>query len=521
MIAKTHRTLSWVAMAVISAGLFFVAAGSLRAATSETDPAAARSALAELRKHDDLSALFRTVAKAVGPAVVEVRVTKFVREPDMDDFMRRFFGDDTPFRFQFPDQDEGRNPGLRSRRPSPQQPRQRQFGLGSGVIVDAEKGYVLTNYHVVGEADEVEVVLHDGRKFDAEWVRSDMQTDLAIVKIKPDRLVQAPLGDSDKAEVGDWVLAIGAPRGLAQTVTAGIISAKGRNQVGSRQMYQSFIQTDASINRGNSGGPLVNMSGEVIGINNSIASYSGGNEGIGFAIPSNMAGKVMSQLIDKGKVTRGFLGVEIRDIEDEGLADSFGLPTRQGALVERVRPDSPAAQAGLKEGDFIVSVGGTAVANSNELRNTVADLEVGKLVALEIYRDKKKQSLDIKIGSQPKDMATSEEEGGPAAEVTAEKFGLKVATLTEALAKENGYKDAVKGVLIVEVETGSDAEEQEIRPGMIITHVKDQEIATVEQFKEATASDEAAKGIRLRVQDPNGVKRFVFLRPAKPAKISQ
>jgi len=517
MISKTHRTLSWVAMSVISAGLFFGATSPLWGATAETNPAAARSELAELRKHDDLSALFRAVAKAVRPAVVEVRVTKFVREPDMEDFLRRFFGDDMPFRFQLPDQDEGRSPGLR-RRPSPQQPRQRQFGLGSGVIVDAANGYILTNYHVVGEADEVEVVLADGRKFDAEWVRSDMQTDLAIVKITPDRLTQAPLGDSDKAEVGDWVLAIGAPRGLAQTVTAGIISAKGRSRIGSRQMYQSFIQTDAAINRGNSGGPLVNMSGEVIGINNSIASYSGGNEGIGFAIPSNMAGKVMSQLIDKGKVVRGFLGVEIRDIEDDGLAESFGLPNRQGALVERVRPDSPAAQAGLKEGDFIVSVNGTVVANSNELRNTVADLEVGKAVSLEIYRDGKKQTLDIMIGSQPKDMAWSEEEGGSTAEVTAEKFGLKVATLTEALAKESGYKDTVKGVLIVEVEPGSDAEEQEIRPGMIITHVKDQEIATAEQFKEATSSEEAAKGIRLRVRDSNGVKRFAFLRPTKSAK---
>jgi len=512
MTALKSRRVAWVAMAVL-AGLVFAGAASAQAPAG-TEQAAARGELAELNKHDDLSALFRAVAKAVRPAVVEVRVTKWVREPDMNDLLRRFFGDDMPFRFQFPSEPEQDVPGPRWRQVPRQQPKQRQFGLGSGVIVDAKNGYILTNYHVVGEADQVEVVLGDGRKYDAEWVRGDMQTDLAIVKVKADGLVEAALGDSDKVEVGEWVLAIGAPRGLAQTVTAGIISAKGR-AVRSREMYQNFIQTDAAINRGNSGGPLVNMSGEVIGINNCIASYSGGNEGIGFAVPSNMAKKVMSQLIEKGKVVRGFLGVEIRDILDQGLADSFHLPNMEGALVERVRPESPAAEAGLREGDFIVSVNGVSVANSNELRNTVADLEVGKVVPLELYRDGKKQTVNVKIGSQPKEMALGGEGEGSPAEAAYDKFGLKVATLTTELARDNGYKETVKGVLVVEVQQGSDAEEQDLRPGLVITHVRDKEVSTAAEFTEAVSSDEAAKGVRIRVQDPSGAKRFVFLRPAK------
>jgi serine protease Do len=514
MNTQRGRRLTWV-VAVISAGTALgLAPAGLRA---EDDQAKARAELAELKKHDDLSALFRTVAKTVKPAVVEVRVTKWVKEPDMDELMRRFFGDEGPFRFQLPGEQDRPMPNL-PRRQGQQRPKQRQFGLGSGVIVDAKNGYVLTNYHVVGEADDVEVVLADGRKFDAEWVRSDMQTDLAIVKIASEKLTEAALGDSDKMEVGDWVLAIGAPRGLAQTVTGGIISAKGRSHIGSREMYQSFIQTDAAINRGNSGGPLVNMSGEVIGINNSIASYSGGNEGIGFAIPSNMAKKVMSQLIEKGKVVRGFLGVEIRDIDDQALAENMGLPNMEGALVRRIRPDSPAAEAGLKAGDFIVSINGTHVTSSNELKNVVADVEVGKTVPAELYRDGKKETVQIKIGTQPKDMAWGGGDEGPGGEVTVENFGLKVATLTKELAKDNGYKETIKGVLIVEVAEGSEAEEKGLQPGMVITHVRNKEVATAEEFKEMISSEAAAKGIRLTFQDASGAKDFVFLRPAKAAK---
>ena len=216
-------------------------------------------------------------------------------------------------------------------------------GLGSGVVVDAANGYVLTNFHVVAGADQVKVALADGREFKAAWVRSDPLTDVAIIKITADGLVAATLGDSDQVQVGDWVLAIGAPQRLPETVTAGIVSAKGRNTQ-SGPMYQNFIQTDAAINRGNSGGPLVNMRGEVIGINNSIASISGGNEGIGFAVPSNMAKTVMAQLVEKGKVTRGYLGVYLQDIDSQGLAESLQPAGPARCAGGRGQADSPASR---------------------------------------------------------------------------------------------------------------------------------------------------------------------------------
>lgn len=271
-------------------------AGRITYAVEVAKQEATRQELAELSKHDRLSSLFRAVSKVVKPAVVEVRTMKKIEGRYLDPF--RFFEDgDLPFRFRF----------RRPQRRSPQRRSIPQRGLGSGVIVDAANGYILTNNHVVGGVDKVEVILADGRKFDAQWVRTDPDTDLAVVKIAADRLVEAPLGDSDQTKVGDWVLAIGSPRGLPQTVTAGIISAKGRRTRIDGRMYQDFIQTDAAINRGNSGGPLVNMAGEVIGLNNSIISSSGGNEGIGFAIPSNMIKQIMNQLIDTGEVVRGWL----------------------------------------------------------------------------------------------------------------------------------------------------------------------------------------------------------------------
>jgi serine protease Do len=284
-------------------------------AVTKGENQAAREQLAALAKGDTLSPLFVRVATVVKPAVVEVRVTKKVKMqdmPDMGQFFGHFFGGESnPFGMP---QDPGK----------PTRPQPREFlqrGLGSGVVVDAKNGYILTNYHVVGGADEMQVVLPGGRTLMVEWARTDPMTDLAVVKVEPKDLVDAPLGDSDAMRVGDWVMAIGSPEGLEQTVTTGIVSAKGR-VTDHANTYQSFIQTDASINHGNSGGPLVNMKGEVIGINTAIVSQSGGNEGIGFAIPSNMVKSVMNQLIEKGKVTRGYLGVAIQGV-DEKLAKSF------------------------------------------------------------------------------------------------------------------------------------------------------------------------------------------------------
>ncbi|MCJ7543708.1 MAG: Do family serine endopeptidase [Phycisphaerae bacterium] len=496
------------------------AAGTTQPMTQE-QIAAARARLEELNKQDYLSELFRTVAKLVKPAVVEVRVSKWIRQPEMpdiEDFMKRFFDEEfppneSPYQYRF------RVVPRRQPRIAPREFQMR--GLGSGVVVDAANGYVLTNFHVIAGADQVTVVLADGREFKAEWTRSDPLTDLAIIKIAADGLVAAPLGDSDQVEVGDWVLAIGAPQRLPETVTAGIVSAKGRN-TRSGPMYQNFIQTDAAINRGNSGGPLVNMRGEVVGITNSIASVSGGNEGIGFAVPSNMAKSVMAQLIETGKVTRGYLGVYIQDIDSQGLAESLGLPDRHGALVVDVKADSPAGQAGLKTGDVIVRIGDESVPDSQELRYAAARIQPGTVVRVDYYRDKKKHSLDVTIVAQPKELAGSPEgketEEEPASRPVAGRFGLTVATLTEDLARECGYEPPLEGVLITDVASASDAGEQGLQPGMVILDAQGRPVRTAEEFERAISAEDAAKGIRLRVAEPGGGKRFVFVRPGGEAK---
>jgi len=504
---------------VLLAGLFAAGwflgpdlVGRVAFAVEKGQHEAARAELAELSKHDHLSVLFRAVAKAVRPAVVEIRVTKRIKierlpMPDMDEFLKRRFGDDLPFEFKF-------GPG----NPPPRVPREYvRRGLGSGVIVDARNGYVLTNHHVVDGADKVEVVLSDKRKFETEWIRTDPMTDLAIVKIKADRLIDAPLGDSDVVEVGDWVLAIGAPEGLEQTVTAGIISAKGRN-TRDPITYQNYLQTDAAINRGNSGGPLVNMRGEVVAINRAIVTASpfGGNEGIGFAISSNVARNVMRQLIDKGKVVRGYLGVEIHDV-GEDLAQSMGLPGTDGSLIRQVYEDTPAGKARLKVGDFITAVDGKKITDSDELQSRMAAVSPGTTVKLTLYRGKEKMTVPVEVAEQPKDFAAMR--GAPLKEETpseaVRKFGLEVATLDEDLAKKYGYKRPVEGVVITKVAGASDAAEEGLRVGMIVLQVQGKDVKTAEGFAGMLAAKEAEPGVRLLVKDRRGAQRFVFITPQK------
>ncbi len=473
-------------------------AGRIAYAVAKSQNDAGRAELSELAKQDHMSDLFAQVASVLRPAVVEVRVAKRVSVqelPDVPDLFRRQFGD--PF-------------GQRGRsRPQPQQPPRDYYsrGLGSGVIVDAKNGYVITNNHVVVGADEIQVVLHDGRSFKTHWVRTDPQTDLAVLKVEAEGLIDGPLGDSDKMRVGDWVLAIGSPEGLDQTVTAGIISAMGRT-TGEANSYQAFLQTDAAINHGNSGGPLVNMRGEVIGINSAIVSQTGVNEGIGLAIPSNMVKHVMQQLIEKGKVTRGYLGVSIQNVDDK-LAKSFNLPDTKGALVTDVVSGGPAAKAGLKEGDFIVNVGGTAIKDVNELRNAVAALPTGKDADLEIYRDGKKMTVTVRVDPQPADMALAMRGTKPDQEVdTPSRLGIDVSDMTPALAQQFGYKAAPKGVIITNVTPGSNAESSGLEAGMVITQAGGKDVSNVDDFKKLITGKE---GVRIRVTGPGGGSRFVFL----------
>ena len=464
-----------------------------------------REELVKLSQREQLSRLFRAVARTVKPTVVVVRVETEVEVPrmprfDMENFFRRFSGEDFSDRSQVP------------RRERQRQPRQRRYftrrGLGSGVIVDAEKGYVLTNSHVVFGADEIKVIAHDGRQFTTEWVRRDPDTDLAVVKIKdPKGLIAASLGDSGGMEVGDWVLAIGAPEGMPQTVTAGIISAKGRAT--GRRVYEDLLQTDAAINKGNSGGPLVNMRGEVIGINTAIISRTGVNEGIGLAIPSNMAGNVMRQLIDKGKVVRGYLGVLPQDV-DEDLAEDLKLPNVKGALVARVEKGAPADKAGLAEEDFIVAVDGKPIEDATSLRHRIADLRPGAEVELTIYRSGRKKTVTVKLATRPADLAerVQEREGRS----RPKRYGLEVETLTERLVERHGFDKDTKGVLITDVEPDSDAAEEGLRPGMVIDKVGGKKVTTAEEFARAAADKE---NIRVRVLIAGRVRgqRIVMLSP--------
>jgi len=508
-----NSTLALLILAAIGVGCFVgpLVVEEVGYALAAGENRAAREQLSKLNRADRTSELYRTVAKAVRPAVVVVHVRKKMNmrnHPsvgEMDEFMRRFFGrspQGSRIPRRFPDDEDK------------EAPRREYFsrGVGSGVIVDAKKGYVLTNWHVVQGADEVEVVLHDGRRLKTEWVRTDQQTDVAVVKVKSDRLIDAPLGDSDKMEVGDCVLAVGAPEGLPQTVTAGIISAKGRTT--GRRGYENFFQTDAAINHGNSGGPLVNMKGQVIGINTAIVSRTGVNEGIGLAIPSNMVGHIMKQLIDGGQVVRGYIGVHIQDV-DEKLAKSFKLPDPDGVLVAGVAPSGPAKDAGMEAGDFIVNVGDKRTKNVNELRNYVATLRPGQSVKVKLYREGKVKTVTLKIAKQPDDMlAAFNAPRSKSGSKSVSRLGLEVATATPEVAEKYGFEKGVKGVIVTKVAKGSDAEKNLLIEGLLITKVQGRAISSADEFNKAIASAKSS-GTRLLVKDKSGGQRFVFVEFSK------
>ncbi|MCK5913696.1 MAG: Do family serine endopeptidase, partial [Desulfuromusa sp.] len=338
---------------------------------------------------------FRSVAKQVGPAVVYIRVEKEIKQQGMadnpfgghpfgDEFFRRFFGQ--------PPQQQG---------PHKKVPQRRESGQGSGFIISAD-GYIMTNNHVVGDADKVTVQLLDGREYTAKIIGTDPPTDVALIKIDADeKLPFLPLGNSDQLEVGDWVLAFGNPFGLSHTLTAGIVSAKGRSGIGLTD-YENFIQTDAAINPGNSGGPLINLDGEVVGMNTAIFSRSGGYMGIGFAIPINMAQNIYQQLVKHGGVTRGRLGVLIQDLTKD-LAESFDIDQRVGILIAQVVGDSPAEKAGLKQGDVILKFNGNKVDKVAKFRNQIAMTRPGTDVEFLVLRDTKKKKIKAKIGTMETD----------------------------------------------------------------------------------------------------------------------
>ena len=326
-------------------------------------------------------------------------------------------------------------------------------GAGSGVIVDAKNGYILTNHHVVGEADEIQVSLIDGRTLDAEIVGSDAGTDIALIKVEADDLTEMPIGDSEDVRVGDFVIAIGNPYGLTHTVTSGIVSALGRTNI-SRDGFEDFIQTDASINPGNSGGALVNMSGELIGINSMIFSRSGGNVGIGFAVPTSIASSIMGQILDFGEIRRGLLGVNIQSIDREA-AETLDIDVEGGALITRVFPESAAEKAGLEVGDIIVGVNDKKVTSAAELRNTIGLLRSGDKIDISYLRDNKSRSTSAELG-RAEDQLMSGADIHP---------GLAGASFAPSSTSSDS------GVEVTNVEEGSPAAQRGLRSGDVITAV--------------------------------------------------
>ncbi|HPA84730.1 MAG TPA: DegQ family serine endoprotease [Deltaproteobacteria bacterium] len=429
---------------------------------------------------------FASVAKEASPAVVFIKVEKTVSQgqffrfgtPFNDEFFRRFFGEPGPGFPQMPQQ----------------QPKRQVQSQGSGFIISPE-GYILTNNHVVGDADEVTVKLLDGREFTAEIVGTDPPTDLAVIKIKAKNLPVLPLGDSDRIEVGEWVLALGNPFGLSHTLTAGIVSAKGRSSVGITD-YEDYIQTDAAINPGNSGGPLIDLEGKVVGINTAIYSRNGGGHiGIGFAIPVNMAKAVYTQLIEHGNVTRGYLGVTIQDLTAD-LALSFGIKDTKGVLVSQVLSDSPAEKAGMRQGDVIVSLNGKPVDTAAALRNEIAMTAPGTSVKVGVIRDGKTKTLSVKVEKMSEDKLTASRSE------SMKDLGMNVAALTDELAKQYGH-EGESGVLVTGVEPGSIAARAGIRPGVLIKEANRRPVKNIKEF-EAALKQSGKKPILLFVKDGRG-----------------
>ena len=440
---------------------------------------------------------FVDVAKAVKPAVVNIFATRNGNSegtqstPFEDPFFRRFFGEEWMKRFEAPKE-------------------RKERGLGSGVIVDAN-GLIITNNHVVNKADEIKVFLSDKREFKAKLVGTDAKTDVAILKIEAAGLPTVSWADSDRLEVGEFVLAVGNPFGLTQTVTLGIVSALGR--AAGIAEYEDFIQTDAAINPGNSGGALVNVRGELVGINTAIYSQSGGNMGIGFAVPSNMAHSIMEQLVQHGKVVRGWLGVSIQELTPE-LSLQFGVPKdTKGVLVSDVMDDSPAKKAGFERGDVIVEYDGKPMDSPAHLRNAVAQTLVGKKVTVKIIREKKTKAIELTIAEQPKNLSqATTEDSGEAVAPAGLLADIEVKELNNDLAGRYGLKSSDRGVVVSKVKSGSPAEEAGVREGDLVLEVNRKPVGTLKAYERVAASLPKDQAVLLLLRR-QGRAIYLTLRP--------
>lgn len=370
----------------------------------------------------------------------------------------------------------------------PKQSRQQKNSLGSGVIIDSDKGYVLTNNHVIDKADKIMVTLTDGRQLNADLVGTDPEADVAIIRIPANNLTQLPIADSNQLKVGDFVVAIGNPFGLGQTVTSGIVSALGRSGLGI-EGYEDFIQTDASINPGNSGGALVNLRGEFVGMNTAILAPSGGNVGIGFAIPANMVMTIKESLIKHGEVRRGLLGVTTQDLTPE-LVKAFNLANIQGAAISRIENNSPAEKAGLALGDIVVAANGKPIKNSHELRNIIGLLQIGDKVNIEYYRGDEKKEATAVIGKQER----------------LQQVGEKLHSKLQGTILSNTQRDQVEGIVIEKINTSSYAWKIGLRPGDVIVSANQYRVRNLAELKEIV---EPKSGLLLNVQ--RGQESFLVM----------
>ena len=477
-----HRFSMWAAGAVV-VGLG-VGSLTMTAATPEPTSGVERVAVASAELDtDSLNEGFRTVVQSALPAVVSISTSRTVATrpaaapaPFFFDRFREFQGFDMP--------------------------KERvEAGEGSGVIV-SENGYVLTNHHVVGEATKITVSLGDRREFAAELVGSDARTDIAVLKIDADDLPSLSLAGSSAVEVGDLVLAMGNPFGIGQTVTMGIVSATGRAGL-NPENYEDFIQTDAAINPGNSGGPLVNMRGEVIGINTAIISRSGGNQGIGFAVPAHMASVVMDQLIEHGRVARGWLGVSIQPVS-AAVAEAFELDAPNGALVGYVEPNSPAAEAGLATGDVVVAVDGQPVEEMGDLRLMIASAGPNTTVDLTVVRDGQEQSLSVTLD----ELSGGQGDVQPSPTSDQVLHGIEVQDLTPQLSRQFGLPRGTAGVLVADVAPDSTASRAGLSRGDVILEVSRRTVRSTAEFERAV--DDAAGALVLLV-NRDGRTRYVVL----------
>ena len=431
---------------------------------------------------------FSELAKQAQPGVVNIRTVKKIK--DGGPVFRHFFGNPFGQRQPFGENDPFRDFfGPFENNPDREF---KQSSLGSGFIVDRD-GYIVTNNHVIENADEIKVKLSNGKEYDAKVVGRDPKTDLALIKIKASRnLAPLKMGNSDDLEIGNWVVAIGSPFGLEQTVTAGIVSAKGRT-IGSGP-YDDFIQTDASINPGNSGGPLLNLNGEVVGINTAIIAQG---QGIGFAIPVNLAQGIVAQLKKDGAVTRGWLGVAIQDLTPE-LAEYYGLKEKKGVLVTQVFDGDPADIAGIKTNDVIVAVGDTSVASSRELSSTIAGVPVGKEVDITVLRNGKEKTVQALIAKRDDSdqVARRQLENN-------EEFGLQAAELTPELARRFGYAENESGVLVLSVKSGSKADRAAIQQGDLVKEINRKPVKSVSDLTSELKKEKSGKSIQLLVKRSN------------------